>query len=104
MVITGNFGATAKAKASLRGQLFGIPVYTSSKVVNTLLSVKNILAHKTAIVWAAQTPGGSRIRVQSANWLENLGLLIVWDMMNGVACNRQEVGVVINGSNAFIAS
>ena len=107
IVITGNFGATGetgKARTSLRGQLFGIPIYSSSKVVNTLLAVKNILAHKSAIVWAAQTPGGSRIRVQSANWLANIGLLIVWDMMNGVASNREEVGVVINGSNAFIAS
>jgi len=100
----GNFGVTAGQKNALRGQLFGIPVYTSSKVVNTLLAVRNLLAHKTAFAFAVQTPGGKPIRVQSANWLENLGVLTVWDMINGVAEVREEAAVRIDGSNAFIAS
>ncbi len=91
-------------QASRKGTLFGIPVMTSSKVVNTLLSVKNLWAHKDALTVATQTPGGRRIRVQAANWLENLGTLTVWDMINGVSAIREESAVVINGSNAFIAS
>ena len=103
-VISGNFGDRASSERSLRGQLFGIPVFTSSKVANTLLAVKNILAHKTALGFATQTPGGSMVRMQSANWLENLGILVVWDMINGVAALRETAACVINGSNAFIAS
>ncbi len=103
-VISGNFGETANMKAAKKGTLFGVPVFTSSKVVNTLLSVKNLLAHKDALTFGAQTPGGGRIRVQAANWLANLGTLVVWDMINGVTVMRENAAVVINGSNAFIAS
>ncbi len=103
-VLTGNFGNTASMQASRKGTLFGVPVMTSSKVVNTLLAVKNLLAHKDAFTFATQTPGGRRIRVQAANWLANLGTLTVWDMINGVAAIRESAAVVINGSNAFIAS
>ena len=81
-----------------------IPVYTSSKVVNTLLAVKNLLAHKDAFTFATQTPGGRRIRVQSSYWLENLGTLVVWDMINGVTATREAAAVVVSGSNAFISS
>lgn|SRR3990167_1313341 len=103
-VTSGNFGVTANQQASLKGALFGIPVYTSSKVVNTLLACKNLLAHKSTFAFATQTPGGNRIRVQSANWLENLGVLTVMDMINGVKELREEAAVRIDGSNAFIAS
>ena len=103
-VVSGNFGATAAQKASLRGQLFGIPVYTSSKVVNTLNSVRNLLAHKRTFAFATQTPGGNRIRTQSANWLANLGVLTVLDIIYGTAEMREEAAVKISGSNAFIAS
>lgn len=89
---------------NLRGQLFGIPVFTSSKVVSTLLAVRNLLAHKSALAFATQTPGGNMIRFQSANWLENLGILAVWDMINGTVATREAAAVKINGSNAFIAS
>lgn len=100
---SGNFGQGDFAR-SLRGMLFGVPVFTSSKVVNTLLAVRNLLAHRTAFAFATQTPGGSRIRFQSANWLENLGILAVWDMINGTTATREETAVLINGSNAFIGS
>lgn len=103
-VISGNFGPNAAMANARKGTLFGVPVFTSSKVVNTLLSVKNLLAHKDSLTFATQTPGGSRIRVQASYWLENLGTLVVWDMINGVAALREDAAVVLNGSNAFIAS
>lgn len=102
-VIDGNFGAGDSAR-SLRGKLFGIPVFTSSNVTNTLLAVRNLLAHKTALSFATQTPGGSKVRTQAANWLENLGILTVWDIIFGVVASREAAAVLINGSNAFIAS
>lgn len=103
-VVTGNFGPSASQQAARKGTLFGVPVFTSSKVVNTLLAVKNLLAHRDAFAFAIQTPGGNRIRVQAANWLANLGTLTVWDMINGVTALREASAVVVNGSNAFIAS
>lgn len=101
---TGNFGTPANAEMALSGSLFGVPVYKTSKVVNTLLAVRNLLAHKDAFTFATQTPGGRRIRVQASYWLENLGTLVVWDMINGVTANREAGAVLLNGSNAFIAS
>lgn len=103
-VVSGNFGETAAMQSSRRGTLFGIPVFESSQVVNTLLAVKNLLAHNTAFTFATQTPGAGRIRVQAAYWLENLGTLVVWDMINGITANREAAAVLINGSNAFLAS
>lgn len=103
-VTSGNFGTTAGQMRSLRGTLYGMPIYTSSKVVNATLGTKNLLAHKSAFMFATQTPGGQRIRFQAQNWLENLGILAVWDMMNGVSEVREEAATLINGSNAFIAS
>lgn len=100
----GNFGPTAAMRNSLKGQLYGVPVFTSSQVVNTLLAVRNILAHKTALTFAIQTPGGQRIRFQSQYWLENLGTLAVWDMINGTAEMREEAAVRIDASNSFIGS
>lgn len=102
-VRTGNFDGANMAR-SLRGRLFGIDVFESSKVVNTLLSVKNLLAHKDALAFATQMPGGGRVRFQSANWLANLGILAVWDTIYGVKATREAAAVVLNGSNAFIAS
>ena len=102
--VSGNFGTTNGQMKSLRGQLYGMPVYTSSKVVNTLLATKNLLAHKNAFMFATQTPGGQRIRFQSEKWLANLGILAVWDMIYGVSEVREEAACLIQGSNAFIAS
>ena len=103
-VITGNFGDRTSTEKALAGQLFGIPVFTSSKVANTLLAVKNLLAHKTALGFATQTPGGNMIQFKASDWLANLGILTVWQMINGVVALRQAAATVINGSNAFIAS
>ena len=100
---TGNFGGAGFETAS-RGQLFGIDVMTSSKVVNTLLAVKNLLAHKDAFAFATQLPGGGRIRFQTDYLLDRLGQLAIWDSHYGVTATRQAAACVINGSNAFIAS
>jgi hypothetical protein len=104
LTITGNFGVTSGLDQAHRGRLFGVDVFTSQRVVNTLLAVRNLLAHKSAFAFAHQTPGGQRVRFQSANWLENLGILSVWDTIYGVKTTREDVAVLINGSNAFIAS
>lgn len=100
---TGNFGAGDAARG-LRGTLYGIPVYTSSRVVSGLQTYRNLLAHKTAFGFAHQTPGGSRIRTQSQNWLANLGLLTVTDTIYGVKELRDAAAVVVNANNAFIGS
>jgi len=101
----GNLGrATRGQNNAVKGTLFGVPVFTTSKVVNTLLAVKNLLAHRDSFTFATQTPGGSRIRRFASYWHENLGTLVTWDMINGVTANREATAVVINGSNAFVGS
>ena len=102
--ISGNFGNTAASAMSRKGTLFGIPLFTSSNVVNTLLATKNLLAHNTAFTFATQTAGGGRIRVQGQNMIDRLGFLTVWDIAYGVAETREAAATLINGSNAFIAS
>lgn len=103
LVRTGNFGSGNTANA-LMGKLFGFDIYQSSKVVNTLLGIKNLFAHKDALAFATQTRGGSRVQFQAQNWLANLGVLAVWDTIYGVVATRETSAVVLNGSNAFIAS
>src|SRR3990167_1303466 len=44
-VQNGNFGPADRSRG-LHGQLLGIPVFVSSRVVNTLNSVRNLLSHK----------------------------------------------------------
>lgn len=101
--ITGNFGPASKERG-LVGQLFGIPIFQSSRVVNSLNSTKNLLVHKDTIGFAMQTPGGSAVRVRAQEWLENLSILTVFDTIYGVGIVREGVGVVLNASNAFISS
>lgn len=100
---TGNFGKGGN-DAAFSGQLFGIDVMQSSKVVNTLLATKNLLAHKDAFAFATQLPGGGRIRFQTDYMLDRLGQLTVWDSHYGVTATREAAATLINGSNAFIAS
>ena len=102
--VSGNFGTTRGQMQELKGKLYGMPVYTSSKVVNTLLATKNLLAHKNTFCFATQTPGGKRVRFQAENWLANLGILTIWDTIYGVKEVREEAACLINGSNAFISS
>lgn len=100
---TGNFGSAGLDGAD-RGTLYGIRVLESSNVVNTLLATKNLLAHKDAFAFATQLPGGGRVRAQADYLLDRLGTLAVWDAHYGVVASRESSAVVINGSNAFVAS
>ena len=103
VIKSGNFGPGNMATA-LKGALYGVPVFTSSKVVNTLNSVRNLLAHPTAIAFAHQTPGGSQIRFQAENAIRNLGILSVWDTIYGIKTTREDAAAKLSASNAFIAS
>lgn len=103
LVGTGNFGP-ADAGRGLQGTLYGIPMFTSSRVVSGLQTYRNLLAHKTAFGFAHQTPGGGRLRVQAENWLANLGMLTIWDSIYGVTEMRDAAGVVVNASTSFIGS
>jgi hypothetical protein len=99
----GTLGA-GNAMTAMQGQLYGIPLYTSSRVVSGLQTYRNLLAHKTAFGFARQTPGGGAIRVQAQNWLANLGVLTVFDSIYGVAELRDAAAVVVNASTSFIGS
>jgi hypothetical protein len=104
MVHTGNFnGNTAMAQA-LRGQLFGIPVYTTSNIISGLQTYRNLLLHKSAFAFAVQNKGAGKVRLQMEYQLRNLGVLTVADILYGVAVIREPGAVLINGSSAFIGS
>jgi hypothetical protein len=100
----GGLGMTPEGAGGLHGSLFGFPVFVSSQVVNTLLAVRNLFAHRDSIMYATQTPGGSQIRFQTGYEHRNLATLATWDMINGLAVTREATAVKLNGSNAFIAS
>lgn len=87
----------------LRGQLYGIPLRVSSNVVSGLQTYRNLLAHRTAFGFAIQTPGGG-VRTRASEWLSNLGVLVMHDLIDGVAEIRDEAAVVVNANSAFIAS
>lgn len=94
---SGNFGEMNKERG-LQGSLYGIPIYVSSNVVSGLLTYRNLLAHKSAFGFALQTPGGSKVRVQAKNRMENLGFLTVTDILYGVVELRDAAAVVVNAS------
>jgi len=87
---------------SLRGQLYGIPLFVTSNVVSGLQTYRNLLAHRTAFGYAIQGSGG--VRTQAAPWLANLGVLTVHDLIDGVAELRDGVAVLVNSSSAFLGS
>jgi hypothetical protein len=113
MVATGGLGEGAPT-IGLKGTLYGIPVYTSSNVVSSLLTYRNLLARKEAFGYAIQTQvnpnapsysaEGGRVRVQSKYELRNLGYLTVVDIIFGVAVLRADAAVVLNASSTFIGS
>lgn len=102
VVHSGNFGAYSKERGMM-GQLYGIPLFTSTNVVSGLQTYRNLLAHKTAFGFAIQTPNGA-VRTRAAERIENLGVLTVHDMINGVAELRDNAAVLVNASSAFIGS
>jgi len=98
----GNFGKMDGTRG-LRGQIYGIPVATSTNVVKGLSTYRNLLALPSAFGFAVQT-GGGRVRVQSSYLLQNLGTLTVADIIYGVAVLREQAAVLINASDTAITS
>lgn len=103
VVRDGNFGKM-DASRGLRGQIYGIPIYTSTNVVSGLSTYRNLLAVPAAFGFAIQTNGGNRIRVQSAYMLQNLGTLTVADIIYGVAVLREPAAVLVNANDTAITS
>jgi hypothetical protein len=111
-VQTGNMGQGANYQTGLRGVLYGIPVYVTSRIVSGLQTYRNLLAHRSAFGFATQyqasplskTMEMNRVRAQTNYELRNLGWLTVVDMIYGVAELRDAAAVVLNGSSAFIGS
>ncbi len=101
--ITGNFGPM-DASRGLVGKLYGIPLFTSTNVVSGLLTYRNLLLHKSCFGFGVQTPGGSSVRVQTENRLENIGMLTLVDMLFGVIELRDAAGVVVNASTTATTS
>lgn len=96
---TGNFGAMDFSRG-LISQLYGIPVFQSSRIVSGLQTYRNMLLMPEALTFALQTPNGKKVRVQSSYLVQNLGLLTVADILYGVGAVRQGAGVAINTSNS----
>ena len=99
-----NFGKSDQSRG-LRGQLYGIPIYVSTNVVNGLSTYRNLLAVPEAFGFATQTQGnGGLVRSQVAYLLQNLGTLAVCDIIYGVAVLRENGAVLINASDTAITS
>jgi hypothetical protein len=106
-ILTGNFGKMDESRG-LKGQLYGIPVFTTPRIVSGLQTYRNLFLHKSAFGFACQTPGvrdegnesSGRIRVQADYQLRNLGILSVVDMIYGVAVLREPAAVLVNANNA----
>lgn len=103
MVRTGNFGQAGYA-LNFKGELYGVPVYTTTVIASGLQTYRNLLLHKRALGFAVQTKGGSKVRVQMENQVRNLGMLAVVDMLYGVKVLREPAAVLLNASSAFLGS
>lgn len=97
-------GAPMENSNGRQGTLFGLPVFTSSRVVSGLQTHRNLLVHREAMGYAVQTPGGAMVRVQSDYLVQNLGLLVVADIIYGVKMLRESAAVLINSSNTYLVS
>lgn len=82
VVRTGNFGPLS-SNPNVKGSLYGIPCYVTSRVVKDTSVSKNLLAHPEWVGFAVSTPG-SMVRAQVDYHLELLGTLFVSDIMYGV--------------------
>jgi len=99
----GNFGKMDSSRG-LRGQLYGIPIYTSTNVVKGLSTYRNLLAMPEAFAFAMQTRGAAKVRTQVQYMLQNLGTLAVVDMIYGVVELRDAAAVLINANDTDITS
>lgn len=111
--VDGNFGNVADTSRGLKGKLFGIPIFTSTRVTNTLQGYMNMLLHPRAFGFAILNDGvvdtevGAspvRIRIQSQYELDYLAQLTVGDMMYGTGLMRGDAGVVVRSDNSFVVS
>ena len=99
-----NAGFGSGGTKNYKGSLYGIPVYTSTRVVGALQTYRNLLLSPEALAVAFQTRGGGMIRVQSAYKLENLATLTVCDVIYGVGVLRADAGVVVNANTTAVTS
>lgn len=109
IINTGMIGS-GMPTAGLKGTIYGIPAYVTSRVVSGLQTYRNLLANKAAFGFATQNLRAGngmeqgRVRAQSNYELRNLGYLTVVDMLYGVTELRDSAAVVLNGSSTFIGS
>lgn len=111
-VQSGYQGGSGNYQTGLRGILYGIPTYVSSRIVSGLQTYRNLLCNREAFAFStqyqvsplSQTMEENRVRAQTSYELRNLGWLTVVDMIYGVIELRDDAGVVLNGSSAFIGS
>jgi hypothetical protein len=114
LIKSGNLPGQSGMEHAYKGNLYGIPVYTTTNIVNSLQTYRNLLLTPRAFMWAVRPFGGTidtefgptplKIRVQSEYQLRNLAALTVVDFSYGVGAIRADGGVVLNSSNAFITS
>lgn len=95
----GNFGSMDKSRG-LRGQVYGQPIYVTSRVVKGLSTYRNLFAHPSAFGFAIQ----SGISVDAQYLLQNLGMLTVVDVIYGVAVLREPAAVLVNSNDTAITS
>jgi hypothetical protein len=102
LIQNGAFGA--RGTRNYKGNLYGVPVYTSTRVVGALQTYRNLLLHPDCMAVAFQTRGGGMIRVQSNYELRNLATLTVVDVIYGVGVLRGDAGVVVNANTTAVTS
>lgn len=96
IIKTGNF--KSMSGAGRHGSLYGVPVFTSSRVILGLETYRNLLLDKSAFGFAIQTPGGT-VRVQSDYQLTQLATLTVADVIYGVKVLREPGAVLVNAND-----
>lgn len=98
-VVTGTLtGTPLDQGGGFRGTLYGSPVFVTENVVSGLQTYRNLFAHKTAFGYAIQTPGGEPVRTRPSEWLANLGVLVVHDVIKGTGEVRDAAAVVVNAN------
>lgn len=107
-------GEEGGMRRSFKGILYDIPVFTTTNIVESLQTYRNLLLTPNALAWGIGPMGGEietefgptplRFRVQSSYELRNLALLNVVDFYYGVGVLRSEAGIVLNSSNAYVTS
>jgi hypothetical protein len=102
-VRTGNFGGNGYV-LNFKGQLYGVPVYTTTNVVSGLQTYRNLLLHKSCFGFAVSSRNGGKINASMTYEARNIGYMGVFDMVYGVAVLREPAGVLLNASSAFLGS